>query len=71
MLAYQKVQQYRNQINHANDTTIRYQCEGLLLLDISKIESTLREITDYLRVLQPLQPAVPPGVTALSLEQTF
>lgn len=68
---YQAVQQYRNQINHANDDSLAYQCEGQLPLTTTDIEQTLCNIADYLQELKPLKPMAPAGVTPLSLDQRF
>lgn len=68
---YQKIQQYRNQINHANDSAIGYQCAGLLPLDTASIECVLLETADYLRQLKPSSPAAPAGTARLPLDQKF
>ena len=46
---YQSVQQYRNQINHATDSAVKFQKDtGLLPLSTSAIEQTLGDVAFYL-----------------------
>lgn len=64
---YQSVQQYRNQINHATDSAVKFQKDtGLLPLSTSAIEQTLGDVAFYLFKLKeckttaPVGPAAPP-----------
>ena len=48
-LFYQRVMQYRNQINHASDTAFGLQSDRILPLDTAHIEQTLQDVADYLQ----------------------
>ena len=62
LLGYQKVQQYRNQINHASDTV------GLLPLTVRDVRATLEEICTALDTITDLNPNSN-GVHRLSLTE--
>ena len=62
ILGYQKVQQYRNQINHASDTV------GLLPLTVRDVRATLEEICTALDAITDLNPNSN-GVHRLSLTE--
>jgi len=62
ILGYQKVQQYRNQINHASDTV------GLLPLTVRDVRATLEEICTALDTITDLNPNSN-GVHRLSLTE--
>lgn len=62
ILGYQKVQQYRNQINHASDTV------GLLPLTVRDVRATLEEICTALDAITDLKPNSN-GVHRLSLTE--
>lgn len=66
-LFYQRVMQYRNQINHANDNSFGLQSSRILPLDVESIQKTLQDIADYLMELAPMKPNAPAGVKALSV----
>ena len=70
-LFYQRVMQYRNQINHANDTSFNLQSSRILPLDVSHIQQTLQDVADYLMEIYPLKPNVPAGVKALPVTKTI
>ena len=71
ILGYQKVQQYRNQINHASDTAFGLQSDRILPLDTAHIEQTLQDVADYLQEIRPMKPDVPEGVKALPVTKTI
>ena len=52
-LFYQRVMQYRNQINHASDTAFGLQSDRILPLDTAHIEQTLQDVADYLAGAAP------------------
>ena len=62
IIGYQKVQQYRNQINHASDTV------GLLPLTVRDVRATLEEICTALDAITDLKPNSN-GVHRLSLTE--
>ena len=70
-LFYQRVMQYRNQINHASDNTFGLQSERILPLDAEHILQMLQDVVDYLTELAPLKPVVPAGVKALPVTKAF
>ena len=68
VLDYQKVMQYRNQINHASDNTFGLQSNRILPLETAAIQQTLEETAELLQRIQPLRPVVPQGTTALAVD---
>lgn len=70
-LFYQRVMQYRNQINHASDTAFGLQSDRILPLDTAHIEQTLQDVADYLQEIRPMKPDVPEGVKALPVTKTI
>lgn len=68
-LFYQRVMHYRNQINHASDTSLGLQSDRILPLDTTHIEQTLQDVADYLQKIRPMKPDVPQGVEALSVTE--
>ena len=70
-LLYQRVIHYRNQVNHANDTSFGLQSDRILPLDIAHIEQLLQDVTDYLQEIRPMRPNVPQGVKALPVTMTI
>ena len=70
-MLYQRVIHYRNQVNHANDTSFGLQSDRILPLDIAHIEQLLQDVTDYLQELRPMRPNVPQGVKALPVTMTI
>lgn len=70
-LFYQRVMQYRNQINHANDNSFGLQSARILPLDVENIQQTLQDVVDYLMEIAPMKPDVPAGVKALPVTKTF
>ncbi|WP_416453149.1 TM1812 family CRISPR-associated protein [Faecalibacterium prausnitzii] len=70
-LFYQRVMQYRNQINHASDTAFGLQSDRILPLDTAHIEQTLQDVADYLQEIRPMKPDVPKGVKALPVTKTI
>ena len=70
-MLYQRVIHYRNQVNHANDTSFGLQSDRILPLDIAHIEQLLQEVTDHLQELRPMRPNVPQGVKALPVTMTI
>ena len=70
-LFYQRVMQYRNQINHASDTAFGLQSDRILPLDTAHIEQTLQDVADYLQEIRPMKPDVPQGVKALPVTKTI
>ena len=70
-LFYQRVMQYRNQINHASDNAFGLQSDRILPLDTAHIEQTLQDVADYLQEIRPMKPDVPQGVKALPVTKTI
>ena len=68
---YQRIQQYRNQINHAKDGTTKYQDIGLLPLSTWDIQQTLGDVAFFLTKLKNSKAAAPEGVELLDLNKTF
>lgn len=73
MVYYQMVQQYRNQINHANDSALKYnkQDAGLLPLSTSAVEQALGDIAHFLAKLKDSKAAAPAGTELLDLNKVF
>ena len=67
-LHYQRVMQYRNQINHASANDLGLQSERVLPLDTENIEDTLQEIAAYLHEIRPLKRNVPQGIEAIPVD---
>ena len=61
-LLYQRVMQYRNQINHASANDLGLQSERVLPLDTEHIKETLQKITAYLNEIRPLKRNVPQDI---------
>ena len=70
-LLYQRVMQYRNQINHASANDLGLQSERVLPLDTEHIKETLQKIAAYLHEIRPLKRNVPQGVKALPVTKTI
>ena len=70
-LLYQRVMQYRNQINHASASDLGLQSERVLPLDTEHIKETLQKIAAYLHEIRPLKRNVPQGVKALPVTKTI
>ena len=71
-LLYQRVMQYRNQINHASANDLGLQSERVLPLDTESIEEILqKKIAVYLHEIRPLKRNVPQGVKALPVTKTI
>ena len=70
-LLYQRVMQYRNQINHASASDLGLQSERVLPLDTEHIKETLQKIAAYLHGIRPLKRNVPQGVKALPVTKTI
>ena len=69
---YQSVQQYRNQINHATDSAVKFQKDtGLLPLSTSAIEQTLGDVAFYLFKLKDCKATVPVGIELLDSNKAF
>ncbi len=69
-LAYQKVMQYRNQINHASGSASGLpQSDRVLKLDTERIETVLYDTAELLQSIRPLKPCVPEGEKLLPLAQ--
>jgi hypothetical protein len=69
---YQMVQQYRNQINHATDSAVKFQKDtGLLPLSTSAIEQTLGDVAFYLFKLKECKATVPVGIELLDSNKAF
>ena len=69
---YQMVQQYRNQINHATDSAVKFQKDtGLLPLSTSAIEQTLGDVAFYLFKLKDCKATVPVGIELLDSNKAF
>lgn len=66
------VQQYRNQINHATDSAVKFQKDtGLLPLSTSAIEQTLGDVAFYLFKLKECKAAAPVGIELLDSNKAF
>lgn len=69
---YQSVQQYRNQINHATDSAVKFQKDtGLLPLSTSAIEQTLGDVAFYLFKLKECKATAPVGIELLDSNKVF
>lgn len=69
---YQSVQQYRNQINHATDSAVKFQKDtGLLPLSTSAIEQTLGDVAFYLFKLKECKTTAPVGIELLDSNKAF
>ena len=69
---YQSVQQYRNQINHATDSAVKFQKDtGLLPLSTSAIEQTLGDVAFYLFKLKECKATAPAGIELLDSNKAF
>ena len=69
---YQSVQQYRNQINHATDSAVKFQKDtGLLPLSTSAIEQTLGDVAFYLFKLKECKATAPVGIELLGSNKAF
>ena len=69
---YQSVQQYRNQINHATDSAVKFQKDtGLLPLSTSAIEQTLGDVAFYLFKLKECKTTAPAGIELLDSNKAF
>ena len=69
---YQSVQQYRNQINHATDSAVKFQKDtGLLPLSTSAIEQTLGDVAFYLLKLKECKATAPVGIELLDSNKAF
>ena len=69
---YQSVQQYRNQINHATDSAVKFQKDtGLLPLSTSAIEQTLGDVAFYLFKLKECKATAPVGIELLDSNKAF
>lgn len=67
-LLYQRVMQYRNQINHASANDLGLQSERVLPLDTESIEEILQKIAVYLHEIRPLKRNVPQGIEAIPVD---
>ena len=67
-LLYQRVMQYRNQINHASANDLGLQSERVLPLDTESIEEILQKITVYLHEIRPLKRNVPQDIEAIPVD---
>lgn len=66
------VQQYRNQINHATDSAVKFQKDtGLLPLSTSAIEQTLGDVAFYLFKLKECKTTAPVGIELLDSNKAF
>ena len=71
-LALCRVQQYRNQINHATDSAVKFQKDtGLLPLSTSAIEQTLGDVAFYLFKLKECKTTAPAGIELLDSNKAF
>ena len=71
-LALCRVQQYRNQINHATDSAVKFQKDtGLLPLSTSAIEQTLGDVAFYLFKLKECKATAPVGIELLDSNKAF
>ncbi|MGN0707203.1 MAG: TM1812 family CRISPR-associated protein [Faecalibacterium sp.] len=66
-LLYQKIMQYRNQINHASGNAAHFPPDSLQPMDASSIEAVLFDTAAFLREIRTLKPAVPQGTEALPI----
>ena len=72
LIYYQSVQQYRNQINHATDSAVKFQKDtGLLPLSTSAIEQTLGDVAFYLFKLKECKATAPVGIELLDSNKAF
>lgn len=67
-LLYQRVMQYRNQINHASANDLGLQSERVLPLNTESIEEILQKIAVYLHEIRPLKRNVPQGIEAIPVD---
>lgn len=67
-LLYQRVMQYRNQINHASANDLGLQSERVLPLDTEHIKETLQKITAYLHEIRPLKRNVPQDIEEIPVD---
>ena len=67
-LLYQRVMQYRNQINHASASDLGLQSERVLPLDTEHIKETLQKITAYLNEIRPLKRNVPQDIEEIPVD---
>ena len=67
-LLYQRVMQYRNQINHASANDLGLQSERVLPLDTESIEEILQKIAVYLHEIRPLKRNVPQDIEAIPVD---
>ena len=67
-LLYQRVMQYRNQINHASANDLGLQSERVLPLDTEHIKETLQKITAYLNEIRPLKRNVPQDIEEIPVD---
>lgn len=67
-LLYQRVMQYRNQINHASANDLGLQSERVLPLDTESIEEILQKIAAYLNEIRPLKRNVPQDIEAIPVD---
>ena len=66
------MQQYRNQINHATDSAVKFQKDtGLLPLSTSAIEQTLGDVAFYLARLKDCKANAPVGIELLDSNKAF
>ena len=64
--------QYRNQINHATDSAVKFQKDtGLLPLSTSAIEQTLGDVAFYLFKLKECKATAPVGIELLDSNKAF
>lgn len=67
-LLYQRVMQYRNQINHASANDLGLQSKHVLPLDTESIKDTLQKITVYLHEIRPLKRNVPQDIEEIPVD---
>ena len=67
-LLYQRVMQYRNQINHASANDLGLQSERVLPLDTEHIKETLQKVTAYLNEIRPLKWNVPQDIEEIPVD---
>lgn len=67
-LLYQRVMQYRNQINHASANDLGLQSERVLPLDTESIEEILQKIAVYLHEIRPLKRNVPQDIEEIPVD---
>ena len=64
--------QYRNQINHATDSAVKFQKDtGLLPLSTCAIEQTLGDVAFYLFKLKDCKATAPVGIELLDSNKAF